>query len=307
MTWAAFALVLLSATLDASWNLLAKKERMTVPLYAAAITCNAVLFSWYLSFAPVSPASLPKAFWIPCAIAVAPTALFDIGLPLDYRFVHMTAAYPMMRALPILLVAGATSAFGIGKPLSGAAKAGMALVFAGCLVLGMRPSGRVRETRLKAASPARWAGLLFVLLVAAGTTVYTIFDSQAVAALRAVAPDEAARRTAPLFYYEVRALLTVLALWCFLLASPTLRAEAAAVVRTRLRSVVTIGLGSSLAYMAILAAMPLASNVAYVHAFRQIGLAIGLLGGALVLRERISAPKVAGVALILAGLALSVL
>lgn len=308
MTWAAFALVLLSATLDASWNLLAKKERMTVPLYAAAITCNSILFSWYLSFAPAPPASLPRAFWIPCAVAVAATALFAIGLPLAYRFLDMTTAYPMMRALPILLVAGATSAFGIGKPLSGAAKAGMALVFAGCLVLGMRPSGRVRETRPKAASPAaRWIGFLFVLLVAVGTTVYTIFDSQAVAALRAVAPDEAARKTAPLFYYEVRAVLTVLALWCFILASPTLRAEAAAVVRTRLRSAVTIGLGSSLAYMAILAAMPLASNVAYVHAFRQIGLAIGLLGGALVLRERLAAPKIAGVAFILGGLALSVL
>ena len=329
MTWAAFALVLLSATLDASWNLLAKKERMTVPLYAAAITSNSILFSWYLAFAPVSPASLPRAFWIPCAVAVAATALFAIGLPLAYRFLDMTTAYPMMRALPILLVAGATSAFGIGTPLSGAAKAGMALVFAGCLVLGMRPSGRVRgtrlkaasparqtrlkatspvrQTRLKAASPARWAGFLFVLLVAVGTTVYTIFDSQAVAALRAVASDEAARRTAPLFYYEVRALLTVFVLWGAILVSPNMRAEAATVVRTRLRSAVTIGLGSSLAYMAILAAMPLASNVAYVHAFRQIGLAIGLLGGALVLRERISAPKIAGVALILAGLALSVL
>ena len=318
MTWAAFALVLLSATLDASWNLLAKKERMTVPLYAAAITSNSILFSWYLAFAPVSPASLPRAFWIPCAVAVAATALFAIGLPLAYRFLDMTTAYPMMRALPILLVAGATSAFGIGTPLSGAAKAGMALVFAGCLVLGMRPSGRVRgtrlkaaspvrQTRLKAASPARWAGFLFVLLVAVGTTVYTIFDSQAVAALRAVASDEAARRTAPLFYYEVRALLTVFVPWGAILVSPNMRAEAAAVVRTRVRSAVTIGLGSSLAYMAILAAMPLASNVAYVHAFRQIGLAIGLLGGALVLRERISAPKIAGVALILAGLALSVL
>ena len=318
MTWAAFALVLLSATLDASWNLLAKKERMTVPLYAAAITSNSILFSWYLAFAPVSPASLPRAFWIPCAVAVAATALFAIGLPLAYRFLDMTTAYPMMRALPILLVAGATSAFGIGTPLSGAAKAGMALVFAGCLVLGMRTSGRVRgtrlkatspvrQTRLKAASPAWWAGFLFVLLVAVGTTVYTIFDSQAVAALRAVASDEAARRTAPLFYYEVRALLTVFVLWSAILVSPNMRAEAAAVVRTRVRSAVTIGLGSSLAYMAILAAMPLASNVAYVHAFRQIGLAIGLLGGALVLRERISAPKIAGVALILAGLALSVL
>lgn len=301
MTWAAFALVLLSATLDASWNLLAKKERMTVPLYAAAITCNSILFSWYLSFAPAPPASLPRAFWIPCAVAVAATALFAIGLPLAYRFLDMTTAYPMMRALPILLVAGATSAFGIGKPLSGAAKAGMALVFAGCLLVPLESFRDFRPGRVLR------RGLPFVLLVAVGTTVYTIFDSQAVAALRAVAPDEAARKTAPLFYYEVRAVLTVLALWCFILASPTLRAEAAAVVRTRLRSAVTIGLGSSLAYMAILAAMPLSSNVAYVHAFRQIGLAIGLLGGALVLRERLAAPKIAGVAFILGGLALSVL
>ena len=48
-------------------------------------------------------------------------------------------------------------------------------------------------------------------------------------------------------------------------------------------------------------------SVAYVQAFRQIGLLFGLLEGVFVLGERCTAPKVAGTLLILAGLAVSVL
>ena len=285
MTWAAFALVLLSATLDASWNLLAKKERMTVPLYATALASNAFLFSWYLAFSPVPLASLPATFWKPCALAVAGAVLFALALPLAYRFLDMTTAYPMIRALPILFVA----------------KVGMALVFAGCLLVPLETFGDFRPGRFLR------RGFPFVLLVAAGTTVYTIFDSEAVAALRALEAKPGSHSAASLAYYEIRALLVVLGMWGCIFVSPNLRAEAAVVLRTRLKSAVTIGLGSSLAYMAILAAMPLAGNVAYIHAFRQIGLAIGLLGGVLVLHERVTVPKVAGVTLILGGLAASVI
>ena len=48
-------------------------------------------------------------------------------------------------------------------------------------------------------------------------------------------------------------------------------------------------------------------NVAYVQAFRQIGLLFGLAEGAFLLGERCTAPKVAGTLLILGGLAASVL
>ncbi len=301
MTWAAFALVLLSATLDASWNLLAKKERMTIPLYAAAITSNALIFSALLLLAPVPLSALPAAFWRPCALAVIGTVTFALAMPLAYRFLDMTTAYPMMRALPILFVAATTSVCGIGAPLSAAAKAGMALVFVGCLLVPLetfgdfRPSGVLRR------------GLPFVLLVAAGTTCYTIFDSQAVAAMRDVAATGASRSTASLVYYEIRAASLALSLWVIILAVPAMRRDAVRVVRSRLKTVVTIGLGSSLTYMAVLAAMPLAKNVSYIHVFRQIGLVIGLLEGALILHERVSLPKIVGVALILLGLAATVL
>ena len=60
-------------------------------------------------------------------------------------------------------------------------------------------------------------------------------------------------------------------------------------------------------YALVLMAMNFATNVAYVQAFRQIGLVFGLLEGVLILRERCRAPKLAGIAFILVGLAVSVL
>ena len=48
-------------------------------------------------------------------------------------------------------------------------------------------------------------------------------------------------------------------------------------------------------------------NVSFVQAFRQIGLLFGLLEGVFILKERCTAPKVVGLALVLVGLVISVL
>ena len=62
------------------------------------------------------------------------------------------------------------------------------------------------------------------------------------------------------------------------------------------------GVCASLTYLLVLVAMNFVTNVAYVQAFRQIGLLIGLVEGVFILHERCTAPKFAGFALILAGL-----
>ena len=56
-----------------------------------------------------------------------------------------------------------------------------------------------------------------------------------------------------------------------------------------------------------LLAMNYVTNVTYVQIFRQLGLVIGVAGGIFILKERAAAPKIAGVTLILLGLAISVL
>ena len=51
--------------------------------------------------------------------------------------------------------------------------------------------------------------------------------------------------------------------------------------------------------------MGLVTNVSFIQAFRQLSLPIGVALGIVILKEKISLPKIIGVALLLAGLVLS--
>ena len=67
------------------------------------------------------------------------------------------------------------------------------------------------------------------------------------------------------------------------------------------------GICASMTYVLVLLAMNYVSNVSFVQVFRQLGLPLGMLGGMVVLKEKVPPIKWAGVALIVAGLALTVL
>jgi len=58
------------------------------------------------------------------------------------------------------------------------------------------------------------------------------------------------------------------------------------------------------AYMFVLLAMPMVTNVSFVQAFRQMGLPIGVAGGVFLLHEKCSAMRIAGICTIVAGLIL---
>ena len=62
------------------------------------------------------------------------------------------------------------------------------------------------------------------------------------------------------------------------------------------------GAGIVVAYGLVLVALGFARNVSYVVAFRQVSLPIGTLLSALVLRERLTGPRIVGTLTILAGL-----
>ncbi len=80
-----------------------------------------------------------------------------------------------------LLLAAVTSAFGFGRPLAPRALAGMAMVFAGCLAVPLRSFSDFRPTLHFNRN------FVFVLLVARGTTGYTLCDSHAQCIMRAAA------------------------------------------------------------------------------------------------------------------------
>ena len=118
MSLIAFFLIVISAGLHASWNLVAKKNRMTIPFYALICT-SAMLFWLHIQFwTPISLFGLPWKFWMFLVLSVLFDVFYCIGLMQIYKRMEMATAYPVMRALPIILTALATSLLGWGKPLN---------------------------------------------------------------------------------------------------------------------------------------------------------------------------------------------
>ena len=218
-----------------------------------------------------------------------------------YKRMEMATAYPVMRALPIILTALATSLLGWGKPLTMYSCIGFFIVFVGALLI---PLNHFSDFKL---SQYLNRNTFFILVVACGTTGYTIFDSQATAALKNSLPDISAP-VRSLSYYSTRGLLLSSTLWVISLILPPLRREIAQFKDFHmLKSGLMAGFFASLCYSLVLVAMNYVSNVSYVQVFRQLGLPIGMGLGVLILKEHCTWTKVVGVILILSGLAISVI
>ena len=309
MSLVAFILIVASAALHATWNLIAKKSHVDIAFYLficmVATTCWLHVQFW----TPVHVLALPATFYLFTMLSVLCDAvLYCIGLKKTYEAMEMATAYPIMRATPILLTALVTALFGLGSPIGWLARVGLLIVFAGALLM---PLSRFSDFK-----PRRYLtwGMLFVLLAACGTTGYTVFDSLALASLRKAALPSVQhldlkwqKPVLSLTYYNLRGILLTATLWVEVLCLPRERASLARLWRERTWMPFAAGISASLTYSLVLLAMNYVTNVSYVQVFRQLGLPFGMLGGVLLLKEKAPPVKWAGVALIITGLALTVL
>ncbi|MBR2509731.1 MAG: hypothetical protein IKB71_08295 [Lentisphaeria bacterium] len=300
MTWLAFVLILLSAMLHAAWNLIAKKNTMTVPFYTILCIMGALVWLHVQFWTPVAVWSLPLKFWLMIAGTITFDVLYCFSLVLIYRKMEMATAYPMMRSLPILLTVLTTAVFGLGSAIGWVRGIGFMVVFAGALLMPLR-----NFSQMKLSTYLNWK-MFYVLLAACGTTGYTVFDSQGVKIIRSLYSDVSAV-TVSLTYYSTRALLlsTTLCICCCFMA------EARKVFRDywekRNFYPVLAACCSSSTYILVLIAMNYVTNVSYVQVCRQFGLPLGMLAGILILKEKSAVIKWVGVSLILVGFAISFL
>ena len=238
MTLIAFFLVLASAILHAGWNILSKRSNPSAAFYllsssTAAVVCLCCAGGFRIDFT-----LLPLKFSLLLTVSILFEALYLIGLAHAYRSCDISIAYPMGRAMP-------------------------------------------------------------VLLIAAGTTGYTVCDSVAMEILHSYAGRTDWQLTfSYLFCIESG---IVLALSGFVLLHPAEREE---FKRLFLRTPAPMftGIASTTAYALILAAMQFVTSVTYIQAFRQLSLPIGVFAGVFLLHERCPLPKIVGTALIVAGL-----
>ena len=300
MTLVAFVLIFLSAGMHASWNLIAKKSHMNLAFYSMLDVVAVAMGAWIWFRLPLSISALKPGFYVAVAGSALGEVVYCLGLIMAYRRMDMSAAYPMMRSLPLLFTALVTSMFDVGKSLSLLALIGMATVFAGCVVM---PLNKFSDFRLSNYLDRKIA---FVLMAAIGTTAYTIFDSEAQRVMGMCAPKVSGTMIS-LTYYELRHIAVLIPVGTLALALPSGRSDMLALFRSGIGPAVLAGVLSGVTYILVLMAMTRVDNVSYVQAFRQLGLVIGMLEGIFILKERCTLTRIVGIVLIVSGLVMTVI
>ena len=295
MTLTAFLLIFVSVFLHAGWNFISKKSTPSAAFYMLSSATAALIWFGFFLHSGIPCSALPGRFWWILAFSWFGEMLYCIGLAYGYRRGDISLVYPLGRSLPVLLTAAVTISFGLGKTPDAFALGGMALISIGCLFL---PLKSFREFHWKTyCTPL----LFFVLLIAAGVTVYTIFDSEAAKILKELPDNHDSRLVTSLFYLFLVESGLAAVLGLFVLTQKQERAEFKRLFLKTPWPHIT-GVFSSSAYALILLAMPLVTNVSYIQAFRQMRLPLGVLAGVFILKEACGQVKLFGIILIVIGL-----
>jgi drug/metabolite transporter (DMT)-like permease len=262
----AFGLALAAAGLHALWNLILAGSRDVAGATAAALPCGVLLL------APVAAATwrVEPGAWPFVVVSSALEVGYVVVLVQAYRVADLSVVYPVARGLAPVLVLAASVAF-LGFGTSAGEVVGVALVGAGVVL--------VRETR--GGAQARGVGL--AVLVACFIAAYTLVDRYGV------------RHANPLSYLELVLLGPAVA---YPLLVGVGRARGALRPPTVLAGVAMMG-----AYGLTLAALRLAS-AASVAAVRESSVVIAVVLAAPVLKEPVGARRLAGAAVVVAGVAL---
>ena len=309
----AVSLVLLSTLLHASWNILAKRSSATPALFPRvllAITIPGLLFGLPAEW---RGAALLPDIWPFLLAAGAFQATYFLGLTMGYRAGDLSLVYPLVRALPVLLV----GIFDLvrGQVPGSAGWLGMVLILCGCLLVALPvplQEAGARGARAPAAA-RRWprAAIGWAAVAALGTVGYTIFDKLAADAMTAqggAGAGAAFRYGAWEFAVTTAYFLPLLAIVDRRLARPPQPPQPSLAARpaprpARIPVIVLMGALMYITYALVLWAYQLSWQTSYVVALRQFSIVIGVVVGALLLGEAAPALRIAGAVVIGAGVA----
>ncbi|MFD1611049.1 EamA family transporter [Sphingomonas tabacisoli] len=281
-----FALVVLAAITHATWNLLAKRAASVgAPFVFAYNLVSCIAYApWALWL--VAKGALPLGW--PVLICIAASGLihlaYSLTLQRGYQLADLSVVYPVARGTgPMLSAMGAFLL--LGERPSYLRIAGLLAVVAGIALIAT--DGRLNGfARPAARDGVRWGGATGALIAG-----YTIVDA-----------------------WGVKALLIppVVLDWCanslrFVLLAPAImrnRRVATQAMRGYWPLAFGVGLLSPIGYILVLGALSLGAPLSIVAPAREMSMMVGALFGMLLLRERVGPARLAGCAVMVAGVLL---
>jgi drug/metabolite transporter (DMT)-like permease len=301
LTCFAYALVIVSAFTHAFWNFLSKRQNPPAAFFLMASLAASVIFSPALFLLWDGVVVIPPAVWGLIIATGAVQAIYYIFLAAAYRTGDLSHAYPLVRSLPVVLIALVSVMLGRGSQIHISAYIGFAAVTAGCIVL---PLPEFRGFRLSHYSH-QW--VLFALLAAICITGYTLLDDQSLRVLRSLPESPLSNLGWSLLFVELETISLSLFLMVFLISWVPERRVFWQASASEWRTAVLMGFIITATYALVLLAMAYVSNVSYVFAFRQLSIPIGAGLGMLVRKEVASLPKLTGIGMVVVGLVLTAL
>ena len=105
MTLNAFLIIFASVFLHAAWNFISRASRPSVAFFWLVEAFGGLFLIPFVFMAKIDWQALPAAFWWCFLGSSVFESLYSVGLSKTYKKTDISIAYPLMRALPVLLVA----------------------------------------------------------------------------------------------------------------------------------------------------------------------------------------------------------
>lgn len=281
----ALLLVLISAFMHSGWNYMAKRSQDQGIFLWLAITAGAIIYApAFFILLPHNPVS--GKGWIFIAASAVIHVFYFVFLGGALSRGHLSFVYPLARGIAPLFVLVLSYGF-MGEIPNIAGGVGVFLVIAGVALLGTQGqtiSGIMRTLQRRRLS----SGALLALLTGLTIGIYSVIDKGGVSLVN------------PLIYMWLWVVGSV-----FLMAPHHLRSytRVRLVVKTEYLWVIVAGILLFGAYTMVLAAMNL-TIVTYAAAMRETSILIATLYGAVLLKEHVSRARIAGILILLLGVAL---
>lgn len=286
MTFFSLTLVLISAAMHASWNLLVRNQRAHNMFLSITIVYAVLFFPVVAAIEFFAP---PVASVVPLNILAGGLllAIYYMGMTNSYRGGDFTVAYPLARALPVFLVA--TTEVALGNAPTPLGWIGILLIAAGSVVLPLQSIKELSITRY-------WNR----------TTLWILFAALAIAGYTVV--DQAGLRQLPngLTFAMRYAILEAVVGGIFYLLLMRLMHEQIKLPNTlqdwKYPLIATFFVFGS--YSLILWAFQSDDRASYVIGLRQISIVLGVVAGTYLFRERGARLRIPAAVVITAGVIL---
>ena len=282
MSLTALTLVLTAALVHATWNYFLKKANATRPFWWLVYIITAVITVPALFiYDPQALSNITPIGWLVIALSAPIHVIYGQVLQIGYKKSDYSIVYPTARGTgPLITVLCAVLILG-DRP-SFWCWLGIVLILASIVLLAMphKQDKQTQDLRIR-------AGIFWGFLTGSFIAGYSFCDAWAV---------QQETGLTPLSFYFPSIAVRAIVFAPFIMMYANWKAESKEILTTpRLqKALAVVTVGSPLAYILVLYAMTIAP-LAYVAPSREVGMMIGVVLGGLLLRERLSVTRLAGV------------